>query len=514
MKLTSGPAEALSLPIVKDQISVGFMVYPELYVVSKQNGFADMEAIQELEKRTNIKINWREESYTNPTEKINLMFATGEPEDIIWDAYRAAGGAKKIMDDGLIIPLNWYIEHYAPNLKKLLLENRQLLKEISLDDGRIFMFPEIRLDPSTRANSGFVLRKDWLDKLGLQAPATIDEWYTVLKAFKTRDPNGNGRDDEIPFTGLGRQSSSWSWMPFGCGFGILDTGGFFLENGKVQHPTLAPPFRDYIATMAKWYAEGLLDQEYITNTTQMVDAKMTGDTGGSYYGALSGGLGKYLSAKYRPGQSSFDLVPVANPRAPDGKVYTNIGAYLSLVPHGASIGVNNKHIIETVKWLDYHYTEEGTKLLNYGLLNRSYTMKNGVETFTDLILKNPDGLTLEEATARYAGGTIVQMPGFDLGNVNVQIKNAYIQQAQASRVWEKADTSKLMPSVYLPEAQTREAAAIMAEVRTLMDERINKFIMGQEPLSNWDQFVSTVKSLQIEKVVGYYNEAYQKWLKE
>jgi putative aldouronate transport system substrate-binding protein len=514
MKLTSKAAEPVTLPIVNDKITVGFMSYPELYVVSKMNGYADMEVIQELEKRTRIAVRWREESYTNPVEKINLMFATGEPEDIIWDAYRAAGGAKKIMDDGLIVPLNWYIENYAPNLKKLLLENRQLLKEISLDDGRIFMFPEIRFDPSTRANSGFVLRKDWLDKLGLKPPATIDEWYAVLKAFKTRDPNGNGKADEVPFTGLGRQSSSWSWMPFGCAFGLADTGGLYLDQGKVQHPALHPNFRNYVSTMAKWYAEGLIDPEYVTNTTQMVDAKMTGDVGGSYYGALSGGLGKYLSAKYRPGQAAFDLVPVANPLAPDGKYYTNIGAYLSLVPHGASIGVNNKYIIETTKWMDYHYSQEGTRLLNYGIEGRSFTLQNGREVYTDLVMKNSGGLTLEEAAAKYAGGTIVQMPGFDLGNVNVQIKNAYPQQALASSLWEKSDTSMLLPSIYLPEAQTREAASVTAEVKTYMDEMVNKFVMGQEPLANYDRFVSTIKSLGMERILGYYNEAYQKWLKD
>ena len=72
MKLTNAPAEALTLPIVKTPISIGFMAYPELYVVSKMKGYAEMEIFQELEKRTGINIKWREESYIDPKPKINL----------------------------------------------------------------------------------------------------------------------------------------------------------------------------------------------------------------------------------------------------------------------------------------------------------------------------------------------------------------------------------------------------------------------------------------------------------
>ncbi len=514
MKLTSATAEALVLPVSKDKVTISYFAMPELYVVSKMKGYADMDVFQELEKRTNVAIKWREESYTDPKAKMNLMFSTGEVEDVIWDAHlHAAGGAKKVMDDGLILPLNWYIEKFAPNLKKLLTENRPLLKEISLDDGRIYMFPEIRLDPWTRANSGPVLRKDWLDKLGLKPPATIDEWYVVLKAFREKDPNGNGKADEIPFVSLPLTSDSWSILPFAGAFGfVYNNNLLYLDGNTVKFPGLHPNFKAFLSTLARWYAEGLLDPEFASQDTKMMDAKMTGDRGGAYYGALSGGLGKYLSAR-KPG-STYDLIPVGIPKAPDGKMYINVGAYKALVPHGAAVGKNNKYMVETTKWMDYHYTDEGANLLNYGIEGKAHTVKDGKRIFTDLIMKNPNGLTLEEAAAKYAGGTIVQMPGFDLSPVNVQIKNAYPQQAQASAIWARFDTSMIMPTVFMPADRTREAAAIMTEVRTYMLEMTNKFVMGKEPLENFDKFTQTLKSLKVEKLVEYYNDAYQQWLKD
>jgi putative aldouronate transport system substrate-binding protein len=513
MKLTSAPAEPLTLPIVKDKITVSYMGYPEVYVVSKMTGYAEMEVTKEMEKRTNINIKWREEPFNDPKPKVNLMFSTGEPEDIIFDAHiHAAGGAKKLMDDGLIIPLNWYIEHYAPNLKKLLLEDRQILKEISLDDGRIYMFPEIRIDAITRANNGFVMRKDWLDKLGLQPPTTIDEWYTVLKAFKTKDPNGNGKADEIPFTCLGRGQLN----DFSGAFGFIDNSDtlMYLDGNQVKFSALAPGYKDYITTMAKWYAEGLIDPEFTSQNGTAEDAKMTSDVAGSYWGAMAGKLGRYLSARYRPSESSFDLVPLHTPFAPDGKYYVFSTPARALVPHGASVGSNNKNIIETTKWMDYHYAKEGVTLINYGIEGVSYTVQNGREMFTDLILKNPNGLTIEEASVKYAGGSMMQLPGLDLGNVILQLKNSTRQQTLASELWSKSDTSKILPQVFLTDSQTREAASIMAEIKTYVNETTTKFIMGSEPLANYDKFLDTLKRLQVEKLVSYYNEAYQKWLKD
>ena len=68
------------------------------------------------------------------------------------------------------------------------------------DSGGIYFVPMLRLDPDLRVFQGFQIRQDWLDKLRLKVPTNVDEWYTTLKAFKTRDPNGNGKADEIPFT--------------------------------------------------------------------------------------------------------------------------------------------------------------------------------------------------------------------------------------------------------------------------------------------------------------------------
>jgi len=141
-------------------------------------------------------------------------------------------------------------------------------------------------------------------------------------------------------------------------------------------------------------------------------------------------------------------------------------------------------------------------------------MQDGREVFTDLILKNPDGLTIEEASVRYAGGSMIMIQGFDYGNVVKQLKLAMPQQKNASDVWAAADVSRIMPTVFLTESQTREASSIMADADTYRNEMVNKFILGTEPLSGFQKFIDTLKGMGVDKVVGYYNEAYQRWLND
>lgn len=123
MALTDAPAEEITLPISTDGLELSFFAMPEPVITSKMKGYSEMTVHQTAEELTGVHINWREESYTDPKQKMNLMFSTGDTEDIVWDAWKhASGGPKKLLDEGLIVSLNPYIEKYAPNLKKLLQE--------------------------------------------------------------------------------------------------------------------------------------------------------------------------------------------------------------------------------------------------------------------------------------------------------------------------------------------------------------------------------------------------------
>ena len=505
MALTDAPAEEITLPISTDGLELSFFAMPEPVITSKMKGYSEMTVHQTAEELTGVHINWREESYTDPKQKMNLMFSTGDTEDIVWDAWKhASGGPKKLLDEGLIVSLNPYIEKYAPNLKKLLQETPGLLEQISTDDGRIFMFPTIRLDPITRANSGFAIRKDWLDRAGLPVPETIDEWYTMLKTFQDMDMNGNGLKDEC-FVSMGFEKTSQSMDNFAVAYGLVAGTDLYVKDGQVKYGAYEPEFKDFVAEMAKWYSEGLLDPEFSTQDSKQFDSKMVNDMGGAYYGSLSGNMGKFITA--RSDDSEYDLIPAPMPKAPDGKVHTGISGYGQMVPHGASICSTNENIVETVKWLDWHYSEEGTALYNWGIEGQSYEVVDGKNQFTDLITNNPDGLSKDEADARYAGGVLTQMPIVEDPEVFLALKSLP-QQKAASQLWCQADTSWLLSPLYFDSETTTENANIMSEIKTYMAEQFNKYVMGIESMDTFDQFQQQLKNMGIETVLANYQASY------
>ena len=505
MALTDAPAEEITLPISTDGLELSFFAMPEPVITSKMKGYSEMTVHQTAEELTGVHINWREESYTDPKQKMNLMFSTGDTEDIVWDAWKhASGGPKKLLDEGLIVSLNPYIEKYAPNLKKLLQETPGLLEQISTDDGRIFMFPTIRLDPITRANSGFAIRKDWLDRAGLPVPETIDEWYTMLKTFQDMDMNGNGLKDEC-FVSMGFEKTSQSMDNFAVAYGLVAGTDLYVKDGQVKYGAYEPEFKDFVAEMAKWYSEGLLDPEFSTQDSKQFDSKMVNDMGGAYYGSLSGNMGKFITA--RSDDSEYDLVPAPMPKAPDGKVHTGISSYGQMVPHGASICSTNENIVETVKWLDWHYSEEGTALYNWGIEGQSYEVVDGKNQFTDLITNNPDGLSKDEADVRYAGGVLTQMPIVEDPEVFLALKSLP-QQKAASQLWCQADTSWLLSPLYFDSETTTENANIMSEIKTYVAEQFNKYVMGIESMDTFDQFQQQLKDMGIETVLANYQASY------
>jgi putative aldouronate transport system substrate-binding protein len=106
-------------------------------------------------------------------------------------AYRLSRRTGKGYRDRVIMPLNDVIAESAPNFSKWLQDHDKIRKEVSTDSGKFYLFPVCReVDGSVLL--GLPDEKDWLEKVGMQAPTTMDEWYTVLKAFKDQNVNGQG----------------------------------------------------------------------------------------------------------------------------------------------------------------------------------------------------------------------------------------------------------------------------------------------------------------------------------
>ncbi|MDR1560202.1 MAG: extracellular solute-binding protein, partial [Clostridiales bacterium] len=300
----------INLPASDEAIVLTDWVQMDPKISATLTSFAEMEAYQELAKRTNVTFEFIHPPVGEETQAFNLMMASGNYPDIIERnlAESYPGGPDKAIADGIVLPLNELVDQYAPNFKAFREDpaNEIYKRQNTTDAGDIYGFSEAYTPIDGKQNTGalvwgFQMRNDWLDAVGEEVPTTIEEWYDVLKAFKQSYP------DAVPFTAR-KELAQYGLNNFMSAYGI--TFGWYVDNNVVKYGPAEAAYKDYLEEMAKWYAEGLIDPDFALNDSTAVDAKILSNHAGSYMGLLFGAMGKYLQTT---SDSNLDLVGVPFP---------------------------------------------------------------------------------------------------------------------------------------------------------------------------------------------------------
>ncbi|MBT2285280.1 extracellular solute-binding protein [Paenibacillus polymyxa] len=500
----------IPLPITSEPFTIDYWRANDAKLTASLNNFGDMAAYKEKEKLTGIQVKFTHPPLGQQRDQFNLLISTKELPDVIYYNWAdAVGGPEKMIKDGRIIRLNELIDSYAPNLKRIIESDPDVKKQIALDDGTIYMFPLLKLDAlKLNATSGLIMRQDWLDKLNLKVPTNIDEWYTVLKAFKEQDPNGNGKPDELPFTGNWGPGNLTKLHDFAAAFGVI--GGFQMNGDKVEFGPIQPGYRDFLETMAKWYKEGLIDPEIMTNDGKAFDYKVTSNLAGAYQGGVFSGMGKYFNLM-RDTDPNFNVTGVPWPVSPDGTSYATFNLENKVLSYGEAItaSADEDKLKYIVQWMDYNYSEEGSDLFNFGIENDSYVRDGEGVKFTDTIINNPNGLTYDQALASYALSIMDGPINQDSRYLDALLFDD--GQRAANAEWMKASSALTLPPIRLSTDEVTTSTSIMSQVNTYLNETMTAIISGQKPITEFDTMVETINSMGIDRAIEVHQAAYDRY---
>jgi ABC-type glycerol-3-phosphate transport system substrate-binding protein len=247
-----GTVNQTGLPIVNKPITIKMMVRKD---VTDLTSWQDKEVIKKAEQETGIKLDITEVPSMAWDEKIGVVISSGDLPDVI------VGGIPNLsLYTDSFQPLNGLIDKNAPVLVDLYKKHPELKFAATFPDGNIYSLPLLQTLGS-KVGTSYSINKTWLDKLNLPVPQTTDQLYETLKAFKERDPNGNGKQDEIPYGfyengSFGLDSMLWN-------FGLVNDAGsnVMVENGKVLFVPADPRYYEYLQYLHKLYAEGLIDPD-------------------------------------------------------------------------------------------------------------------------------------------------------------------------------------------------------------------------------------------------------------
>lgn len=472
---------------------------------SVKPSFQDVPFFQEWQRRTGVSLSFIQPPAYQATETLDVLLASGDLPDMIeyeWDKF--PGGPDKAIADGYILRLNDVIEKYAPNLRKYLNEHPDIDKQVRTGDGSYYVFPFIRGDERLLTYQGPIVRKDWLDDLGLPIPRTIDDWHTVLKAFKEQ----KGVHAPLIFLGMPDPLTGLDGGAFIGAFGVKND--FYLDGGHVKYGPLEPGYKDFLALFRQWYAEGLIDPNIATVDTTTMDASMIWGRSGAGVWNSGSGIGNW-QALARKTDPDAQYAPAPYPVLRQGerpKFGQRSFAYVGT--GGVAISAKSPNVEAATRMLDYGYSPEGHMLFNFGVEGQSYVMQNGNPVYTDLIMNNPDQLAPSQALAMYTRanyfGPFVQ---------DVRYMEQYFnlpEQQKAAELWSDTDADlHQLPQTPKTEEENSELSAIMQDVKPLVEDASLKIIFGVEPLSSWDDCMEEIRALGITRAISIQEEALDRY---
>ncbi len=523
-KAPEAPAGAVSpageFPIVKDKITLKVLLVQTTGV----SDYVDNEFTKWLEEKTNIHLEFdiapmaREEN----RQKLNLVLAGGELPDIIMNFGIPLDEQQTMADQGLIVPLDDLIEKYGVEFKQVMAAYPQTKATFSLADGKMYSMPHINDCYHCSLSQKAWIYKPWLDKLGLQAPTTTDELEKVLLAFKTQDPNGNGKADEIPWSGA--QTGSWHaaldqfiMNAFVYNSGLGSVNHMFVEDGKIKMAYAEPGWKEGIIYLNKLYNEGLIDPEVFTNDMtkhkglgEYPDIAMMGFT-------QAGWPGMFIDWMAGTSNRWQDYVPMAPLKGPSGLQQSPMTPYGFGGTGAALITKDCKYPDAAYRLIDLMYSYEATMRSVYGRPGTEWEeSKSGAESITGegaprykvLVAwsEQEQKITWQQAAPTFRS-TQFRLEWQEFNPADPLERYLYQWSRDLYAPYGKPE--KEVPPLVFTSEQSKELGTISAALTAYSDQMFAAFVSGQSDVNkDWDQYLAELNTNGLDRFLQIYQAAY------
>ncbi|TYP76482.1 ABC transporter substrate-binding protein [Paenibacillus methanolicus] len=519
---TAAPITADPAPVGEEKVSPAgeFPITKEkttLRVMVMENGavedFATNAFTKYLEEKTNIQIDWDIVPGSAAAEKLNLVLAGGDLPDVIMNMWVSNAQQMVYGSQGIIIPLNDLIEKYGKETKRIFAENPLIQEAITAPDGKIYALPS----PNDCYHCSMIQKmwvyQPWLDELGLKKPTTTDEFYEMLKAFKTQDPNKNGKADEIPLSG-GPKGWETRVDKFLMNAFIYNPANYvYLNNGKADVPFNKPEWKEGLAYLHKLYDEGLLDPQALTQDGAQLrqlgenpDVPILGASGAGYMGELTQDNG--ASGRWK---QYTTLAPL---RGPGGLQVAPLGAYH---PNGGNFVITKaaKNPEAAFRLADALYDLEMTLRSVVGIPGKQWDWAskdeigiNGKPAIWKRLL--PDGQVQNDSWAQT--GPSYRSNDMRLGEVNhpeQSLEPILYNETKTNYEPYKASNDLVLPNLFFTSEQSAELADLQKTINDFVDESLARFITGdQDVAKDWQEYVKNLEQMNVKRYLEIYQQAY------
>ncbi|MDQ6419682.1 extracellular solute-binding protein [Paenibacillus sp. LHD-117] len=425
-----------------------------------------------------------------------------------------------LIQSGKVKDIGADFEKYASErIKKIYADNSDAMNQVRKGD-QLLGLPIFAAGDGT--NPLLWVRQDWLEKLNLKEPTTIEEFETVMDAFTNQDPDGNGKKDTFGFSFAGRNNFS-NWMSdasfvFGAFTGKYIPGTWQKdEDGTLKYGSVQPEIKTGLGKLHEWYSKGYLDPELaVLDEVKATESFIQGKSGmiAAPYWAYGWPLGDTKATNPNAKLRAYKL-----PVGPDGKS----ARFTGLVNEGKVMMFNKdfKHMDAFFAYFDkiYDLEFETGDFKNGFFEGYDYALVDGQPVYDSTKFPTP----LEKAPSPDKYNLFWNTPKIPfqesatydyLFNGNEVKSRAHkgisIQDPEQIRAgalnYQMSDINA--PTEFLG-APTETMRSNGDNLKTMELETFVKIIYGNEPLDKFDTFVTDWKSKGGDKIDQEVNKWYK-----
>ncbi|WP_186445584.1 extracellular solute-binding protein [Paenibacillus cremeus] len=419
----------------------------------------------------------------NYVEKLNAIAASNDFPDaftVNTDQF------KKWRDKGIFLDVKPLLGSY-PNLTKYISEaDYKLLNPKDKYLGVPYYSIETR--------DALVIRKDWLDKLGLKVPTTLDELYETAKAFTQKDPDGNGQNDTVGLSlnitpSFDMQDIDYASYAFGLPNQWKNDGGKLVPSLG-----MAKEWKDFVGFLRKAYAEGVLDKDFAVNKNRDPLNKFeAGKLGISYINPNE--FHSNTMATLLKTNPKAEVIQIEPPKGPTGiqgsKTFTSGSTKIAI-----NAKIDKKKQERILKVLDYMLSDEGDLLTKNGIEGVHY--KKEGDKYTKLDAFDKDRPSLLSMWLIRRNDPLIQVRKWDDQKKVAEISSFY-------KLNDKFPIRN--PGAGLDsETDVKQGTNLKQK---FMDGMV-KIVAGKDPLDNVDKVVADWKSGGGDKITAEVNAEFAK----
>jgi putative aldouronate transport system substrate-binding protein len=440
-------------------------------------------------------------------ENFNLLLASDDLPDImerVNDFYM--GGIDASISDGYFVRMNELIEEYSPNWYAIVNSSEEIRKEAFTDTGNIMGYgmvisEEDGMNIAVGRETPWIgpqVNKAWLDEAGLEPPTTIEGWDEMLRAFKENHPDG------VPFLFWGNSNKNGVLEDSGAIISAYGLGPkFFHVNNEVMYGPYTDSFKDYLKTMASWYADGLLAEDFPSmDDTVARTLYLNGQAG-----VMIQGTGTTLTLS----NQGDEWIGLHNPKLEGGDdihwTYKNnmIRGYWTLITADCEIPEI------AAKWMDWNYTLDGYIAMNFGRDGESF---NGIDAVTGrpnyadyITANNYADFDRFNSVFRLHNG-----PYLRTDKRAVPRRSMEFLEDGVRKPWREEDNSYVLPPITLTAEEGSEYATLFADIETYKNTMTLDFIMGKRDIdAEFDTYMAQMKSLNMDRVLQLQQAALDRY---